>query len=102
VVFAEFVDFVMVAKVAVGAIFPNVASVGIEKRMVTAAVRELDIGKGARRASSRYATMRRPTIGRSGCTRGTDNAGVLPHLARACAEPPVAGCSPLGRTVNAL
>jgi hypothetical protein len=41
-------DFVMVAKVAMVTIFPNVASVGIEKRMVTAAIRELDTGKGAR------------------------------------------------------
>jgi hypothetical protein len=41
-------DFVMVAKVAMVAIFPNVASVGIEKRMVTGAIRELDTGKSAR------------------------------------------------------
>jgi hypothetical protein len=41
-------DFVMVPKVAMVAIFPNVASVGIEKRMVTAAIRELDTGKSAR------------------------------------------------------
>jgi hypothetical protein len=38
-------DFVMVAKVAMVAIFPNVASVGIEKRVVTAAIRELDTSK---------------------------------------------------------
>jgi hypothetical protein len=41
-------DFVMIAKVAMVAIFPNVASIDIEKRMVTAAIRELDTGKGAR------------------------------------------------------
>src|ERR1700726_3197192 len=40
-------DFVMVAEVSMVAIFPNVASVDIEKRMVTAAIRELDTGKGA-------------------------------------------------------
>src|SRR6202043_2876033 len=39
-------DFVMVAEVSMVAIFPNVASVDIEKRMVTAAIRELDTGKG--------------------------------------------------------
>jgi hypothetical protein len=35
----------VVAKVAVVAIFPNVASVGIEERMVTPAIRELDTGE---------------------------------------------------------
>jgi hypothetical protein len=44
VILAEFMDFVMVAKVAIVAIFPNVASVGIEERVVTPAVRELDTG----------------------------------------------------------
>jgi hypothetical protein len=38
----------MVAKIAMVAIFPNVASVGIEKRMITAAIRELDTSKSAR------------------------------------------------------
>src|ERR1022692_1701867 len=37
-------DFVVVAKVAMVAIFPNVASVGIEERVVTPAIRELDTG----------------------------------------------------------
>jgi hypothetical protein len=37
-------DFVMVAKIAVVAIFPNVAGVGIEERVVASAVRELDTG----------------------------------------------------------
>src|ERR1700693_3302746 len=39
-------DFVMVTKVSMVAVFPNVASVDIEKRVVTAAIRELDTGKG--------------------------------------------------------
>jgi hypothetical protein len=47
VILTEFMDFVMVAKVAMVAIFPNIASVDVEKRMVTAAIRELDTGKGA-------------------------------------------------------
>src|ERR1017187_6410734 len=47
-ILTEFMDFVMVAKVAMVPIFPNVASAGIEKRMVTAAIRELDTGKSAR------------------------------------------------------
>ncbi|MGO9263230.1 MAG: hypothetical protein ACLQU1_44165 [Bryobacteraceae bacterium] len=38
-------DFVVVAKVAVVAILPNVASVGIEERVVTPAIRELDSGE---------------------------------------------------------
>jgi hypothetical protein len=42
VVLAKFVDFVVIAKVAVIAIFPNVAGVGVEKRVITSAVRELD------------------------------------------------------------
>jgi len=37
----------MVAKVAMVAIFPNVVGVGIEERMVTSAVRELDAGVGS-------------------------------------------------------
>src|ERR1022692_3597194 len=35
-------DFIVVAKVAMVAIFPNVASVGVEERVVTPAIRELD------------------------------------------------------------
>ena len=42
----------MVAEVAVVAIFPNVASVGIEERVVTAAIRELDTGVGSLRHDS--------------------------------------------------
>jgi hypothetical protein len=35
-------DFIVVAKVAMVAIFPNVASVGVEERVVTPAIRELE------------------------------------------------------------
>jgi hypothetical protein len=35
-------DSIVLAKVAVVAIFPNVATAGIEKRVVTPAIRELD------------------------------------------------------------
>jgi hypothetical protein len=35
-------DFVVVAKFATVAIFPNVATAGIEERVVTAAIRELE------------------------------------------------------------
>jgi hypothetical protein len=45
------VDFVVVAEVAVVAIFPNVASVGIEERVVTPAIRELDAGVASLRHS---------------------------------------------------
>jgi hypothetical protein len=45
-------DFVMVAKVAMVAIFPNVAGVDIKKRVVTPAVRELDPGKASGRQSA--------------------------------------------------
>jgi hypothetical protein len=38
-------DSVVIAKVAMVAIFPNVASVGIEERVVAAAIRELDTGE---------------------------------------------------------
>jgi uncharacterized protein (DUF1810 family) len=38
-------DSVVVAEVAMVAIFPNVASVGVEERVVTAAIRELDTGE---------------------------------------------------------
>jgi hypothetical protein len=39
--------FVVVAKVAMVAIFPNVASVGIEERVVTPAIRELDASEAS-------------------------------------------------------
>jgi uncharacterized protein (DUF1810 family) len=42
-------DSVVVAKVAMVAIFPNVASVGVEERVVTAAIRELDTGEASLR-----------------------------------------------------
>jgi hypothetical protein len=38
-------DSIVVAEVAMVAIFPNVASVGVEERVVTAAIRELDTGE---------------------------------------------------------
>lgn len=38
VILTEFMNFVVVAKVAMVAIFPNVAGVGIEERVVTPAV----------------------------------------------------------------
>jgi hypothetical protein len=44
-------DFVMVAEIAVVAIFPNVAAVGVEERVITAAIRELDTGITALRQS---------------------------------------------------
>jgi hypothetical protein len=44
VILTEFTNFIVVAKVAMVALFPNVASVGIEERVITAAVRELDTG----------------------------------------------------------
>jgi hypothetical protein len=49
VILTQFVDSVVIAKVAMVAIFPNVASVGIEERVVTAAVRELDAGEASLR-----------------------------------------------------
>jgi hypothetical protein len=51
VILTDFVDFVVVAEVAVVAIFPNVASVGIEERVVTPAIRELDAGVASLRHS---------------------------------------------------
>ncbi len=42
VILTEFMDFVMLFKVALVAIFPNVATPGIEERVVTPAIRELD------------------------------------------------------------
>src|ERR1035437_836415 len=38
-------DFVVLAKVAIVAIFPNVAAAAIEERVVTRAIRELDTGE---------------------------------------------------------
>jgi hypothetical protein len=35
-------DFVVLAKLAIVAIFPNVAAAGIKERVVTTAIRELD------------------------------------------------------------
>lgn len=46
VVLAEFMDFVVLFKAAIVAIFPNVTSAGIEERVVTAAIRELDTREG--------------------------------------------------------
>src|SRR5580704_12422682 len=40
-------DFVVVAKIAVVAIFPNVASVGIEERVVSPAIGELNTGESS-------------------------------------------------------
>src|ERR1035438_1938094 len=44
VILTKLVDFVVLAIVAIFAIFPNVASAGIEERVVTPAIRELDTG----------------------------------------------------------
>jgi len=43
VILTEFIDSVVVAEVAVVAIFPNVAALRVEERVVAAAVRELDV-----------------------------------------------------------
>src|SRR5579872_7495582 len=43
VILTEFVDFVVLFEVAIVAIFPNVATAGIEERVVTLAIRELDV-----------------------------------------------------------
>jgi hypothetical protein len=40
-------DFVVLFKVAIFAIFPNVATAGIEERVVTPAIRELDTAVGS-------------------------------------------------------
>jgi hypothetical protein len=42
VVLAKLMDFVVLVKLAIVAIFPYVPAAGIEERVVTAAVRELD------------------------------------------------------------
>jgi hypothetical protein len=47
VILTEFMDFVVVAKVAMVAIFPNVASVAVEERVVTPAIRELNTGEAS-------------------------------------------------------
>jgi hypothetical protein len=47
VILAKFSDFVVVAKVAMVAIFPNVASIGVEERVVTPVISELDTGVGS-------------------------------------------------------
>jgi hypothetical protein len=47
VILTQLKDFVVVAKVAVVAIFPDVASVGIEEWAVTSAIRESNTGVGS-------------------------------------------------------
>jgi hypothetical protein len=42
VILTKLMDFVVLAKLAIVAIFPNVAAAGIEERVVTPAIRELD------------------------------------------------------------
>jgi hypothetical protein len=42
VILTKLMDFVVLAKLAIVAIFPYVPAAGIEERVVTAAVRELD------------------------------------------------------------
>jgi hypothetical protein len=49
VILTQFTDFVVVAKIAMVAIFPDVACVGIEERVVSPAIRELDTGVASRR-----------------------------------------------------
>jgi hypothetical protein len=44
VILAKLMDFVVLAKVAIFAIFPNVASAGIKERVVPPAIGELDPG----------------------------------------------------------
>jgi hypothetical protein len=47
VILTEFTDFVVLFKVAPLAIFPNVTTAGIEERVVTPAIRELDTAVGS-------------------------------------------------------
>jgi hypothetical protein len=47
VILTKFADFVVVAKVAMVAIFPNVATIGVEERVVTPAIRELNTGEAS-------------------------------------------------------
>jgi hypothetical protein len=49
VILTEFSDFVVLFKVAVVAIFPHVATAGIEERVLTPAIRELDVVEVPRR-----------------------------------------------------
>jgi hypothetical protein len=42
VILTKLMDFVVLAKLALVAIFPNVATAGIEERVVAPAIRELD------------------------------------------------------------
>jgi hypothetical protein len=44
VILTKLMDFVVLAELALVAIFPNVATAGIEERVVTPAIRELDTG----------------------------------------------------------
>jgi len=44
VILTKLMDFVMLVELAILAIFPNVAAAGIEERVVTPAIRELDSG----------------------------------------------------------
>src|ERR1700685_747773 len=46
-ILTEFMDFVVLFKVAIVAIFPNVATAGIKERVVTPAIRELDAAVGS-------------------------------------------------------
>ena len=47
VILAQFMDFVVLFKLAIVAIFPNVATAGIEERVLTPAIRELDTAVGS-------------------------------------------------------
>jgi hypothetical protein len=42
VILTKLMDFVVLAKLAIVAIFPNVAAAGIKERVITTAIRELD------------------------------------------------------------
>jgi hypothetical protein len=42
VILAKFMDFVVLVKLAIVAIFPNIAAAAIEERVVPPAIRELD------------------------------------------------------------
>jgi hypothetical protein len=49
VILTQFGDFVVLLKVAIVAIFPHVATAGIEERVLTPAIRELDVVEIPRR-----------------------------------------------------
>ena len=49
VILTKLMDFIVIAEVAMVAVFPNVAGAGIEECMVTAAVRELNTGEASLR-----------------------------------------------------